>query len=306
MEKTLDDVILLFDKKKGVTSFGAIEEVRRLLRVERIGHSGTLDRSASGLLVICTGRATKLTRYFLESDKSYTGVIKLGLVTDTCDGDGEIIERRECPPPEESAIRSAEIAFTGELLQRPPRYSAIKISGKRASDRARAGEDVEIESRRVRINSLRLSNYDAVASTLRVDINCSKGTYVRSLARDIGEYLGTGAYLADLRRVGSGAFSVDDAVSLEEMVDYLAGGTIEKRFSYSPLEALSHLGRIILRDGVEQRVKNGAAFTSGDVLSVELRKGVPSTVLDSRKNLIAIAELDADNWSVRYLNVFNW
>ncbi len=306
MEKTLSDVILLFDKKKGITSFRAIEEVRRILGVERIGHSGTLDKSASGLLVICTGRATKLTRYFLVNDKRYIGVIQLGVITDTCDGEGEIIERRQCPPLEESALRSIERAFTGEILQKPPRYSAVKISGKRASDRARAGEDVEIKTRRVRIDSLRLSRYDAAKSTLRVEVDCSKGTYIRSLARDIGEYLGTGAHLADLRRIGSGAFSVEEAVTIEELADFPAGGRIGKKFIYTPLEGLSHLGMVIVREGVEQRVRNGAAFTAGEVLSLELRGGEPSAVLDSQKNLIAIAELDPDNWSVRYLNVFNW
>ncbi len=298
--------MLLFDKPKGKTSYRAIEEVQRLLGIKKIGHSGTLDKSASGLLIICTGLATKLTRFFLDSDKRYIGIIKLGIITDTGDQEGVVTETRDTGNLADLPVNSIRDRFLGEIEQMPPEYSALKIRGRRASDIMRNGEQVSLKTRKVSIRELNIMDFDPVHATLTIDVHCSKGTYIRALARDIGEFLGTGAYLLDLRRTEAGGFRVDDALSLEEIERVVSGAEIDKKYIYKPVDALSHLGRITIKDESLKRVKNGADFSREDVVSIEGGPDGPFVITDGRKNLIAIANVDVDNWSITYLNVFNW
>jgi tRNA pseudouridine55 synthase len=297
------DAVLLLDKEKGQTSFSAIEEARRLLGARKAGHSGTLDKAATGLLVVCTGSMTRLTQYFLEGDKRYTGVIRLGVTTDTCDAEGEITATADLGGIDEERILSVAKRFTGRLRQVPPTYSALKIKGRRASDLAREGKEVELAARDVVVKELLVLDIDLGRRTLTVDVLCSKGTYIRSLARDIGESLGTGAHLAELRRTASGGFSVEDAATLGEMREYLSGSPAGKRFLLSPEQALVDFGRIVVADGAVKKVNNGAFFGESDIVSLEGRS--PFIILDGRKNCIAIANVDTDNWSVEYRNVFN-
>lgn len=299
------DAVLLFDKKKGLTSFSAISEVKRLLGIKKIGHSGTLDKSASGLLVIGTGRATKLAKFFLDEDKRYTGIIQLGVITDTCDCEGKVLERRDCAKITEEQILKIKNAFTGELNQTPPHFSALKIKGQRASDIARSGGKVSLEPRRINIRELNIIDIDLVNAEVAVDVVCSKGTYIRSLALDIGNFLGTGAYLKELRRTRSGHFKVNDAVTIDELDDFLKGGTVLKRFLYSPLEALSNFGKIVINGNSLSKIFNGAIFQRSDTISMENTGDGTYLITDEKKNLIAIADIEVDNWSIRYLNVFN-
>jgi tRNA pseudouridine55 synthase len=303
--KKFQDAVLLFDKSKGITSYRAIEEVQRLLGINKVGHSGTLDKSASGLLVICTGLATKLTRYFLDSDKRYTGKIKLGVTTDTDDEEGAVVETREVRGIDGALAAEIEGRFSGEIEQVPPRYSALKISGRRASDRVRDGEAVVIKPRRVAIRELKVVEADPAAHLLSIEVLCSKGTYIRSLARDIGSFLGTGAFLQDLRRTGSGAFSVEDAVTIGELTAAAAGENVAKRFLYDPVDSLPDFGRIEVKDAALKKVRNGADFGRDDIVRIDARGESPFIIIDGGKNLIAIASIDVDNWSIRYLNVFN-
>ncbi|MCU0843763.1 MAG: tRNA pseudouridine(55) synthase TruB [Spirochaetes bacterium] len=297
------NAVLLLDKEKGRTSFSAIEEVRRLFGAGKAGHSGTIDKAATGLLVVCTGSVTGLTRYFLEGDKRYTGVVRLGVTTDTCDAEGEVTAVESINGIDESRIHTIIERFSGEISQMPPLYSALKIKGKRASDLARQGRSVELAARNVVIRELNILDVNLERGTLTVDVLCSKGTYIRSLARDIGEFLGTGAHLAELRRTASGHFSVSDAATIGEMREYLCGIRSDGHFILAPEEALKDFGRIVVGEAALKRVNNGAFFPRGDIVSMEGES--PFIILDGHKNCIAIADVDTDNWSVVYRNVFN-
>ncbi|HSV98003.1 MAG TPA: tRNA pseudouridine(55) synthase TruB [Spirochaetota bacterium] len=297
------DAVLLLDKEKGRTSFSAIEEVRRLFGAGKAGHSGTIDKAATGLLVVCTGAVTRLTQYFLEGDKRYTGVIRLGVETDTCDAEGEVTAVGSIDGIDESRVRAITERFSGKISQMPPLYSALKIKGKRASDLVRQGRSVELAARNVVIRELNILEVDMGRGMLTVDVLCSKGTYIRSLARDIGEFLGTGAHLAELRRTASGHFSVSDAATIGEMREYLSGTRSDRRFLLTPEQALKDFGRMVVSATAVKRVSNGAFFARGDVMSMEGES--PFIILDGHKNCIAIANVDTDNWSVVYRNVFS-
>ncbi|MEP7216707.1 MAG: tRNA pseudouridine(55) synthase TruB, partial [Anaerolineaceae bacterium] len=190
------DGILIIDKPAGWTSHDVVAKTRRITRQRRIGHTGTLDPMATGVLVLCLGRATRLVEYMTRHDKHYVGEITLGVTTDTDDAEGDELELKNVPELTEADLRRLEAAFIGDLQQRPPAYSAIKIDGKRAYALARAGAVVELRSRPVVVHELRLD--PIAADRLRVEVRCGPGTYVRSIARDIGELVGSGAHLSAL------------------------------------------------------------------------------------------------------------
>lgn len=204
--------ILLVDKPSGWTSHDVVARVRRLAGQRRIGHTGTLDPSATGLLVLCLGRATRLAEYMSGHSKRYVGRIVLGATTDTDDAEGTVLARRPVPAIGDAQLRELERRFSGRLSQVPPQYSAVKVAGRRAHMEARQGRTVALAARVVTIERLALApgGRDAIA----VDVTCSAGTYVRSLARDIGEALGCGAHLAGLRRLAAGPFRVEAASTL--------------------------------------------------------------------------------------------
>jgi len=297
--------ILLIDKPVGHTSSDTVNELKRILKIKKIGHSGTLDKSASGLLVVCTGWATKLTRYFLESDKRYIGTVKLGIVTDTCDSDGNILESNIVQGLNAESIRKITAEFMGEISQFPPIYSALKIRGRRASDIARKGDLPVLDGRKINIKKLDILKIDLDNSKLTIDVTCSKGTYIRALARDIGEFLGTGAYLESLRRVASGNFIIENAATIDEVREFVIGNAVEKNFTLRPEEALSYFSSIVLKNIVRKQVFNGAFFNRDDIISIDAKAGNTFIILDEEKNLIAIADIDIDNWMIKYLNVFN-
>ncbi|MDY6933591.1 MAG: tRNA pseudouridine(55) synthase TruB [Spirochaetota bacterium] len=299
------DSVLLIDKSVGKTSYQTISELKRLLKIQKAGHSGTLDKFASGLLVVCTGWTTRLANQFLNSDKRYIGEVRLGIVTDTYDIEGKIIERQDCTGLSYDRILQIKKRFTGEMLQLPPKYSAIKIGGRRASDLAREGREVELKERKIFIKELNIQKFDLDNSIITIDVLCSKGTYIRSLAKDIGEFLGTGAYLQSLRRVASGSFSVENAVTLSQLTEHVEGNIIDKTFHYNPVEALSGLSSIIVKDSIRHRIINGAYFRRGDVIEINNREDNPFMILDENKNLIAIADIDISNWKIEYKSVFN-
>lgn len=299
----LDNAVLLLDKPAGITSFDTISQVKRIARIRKIGHSGTLDKFASGLLVICTGQATRLTRYFLESDKRYTGTIKLGMATDTCDITGETVSTNGLQGLDRERVRAAMAGFVGESVQVPPEYSSLKIGGERASDRVRRGEKVVLEGRNVRIYMADITAMDLAQGTVDFDIACSKGTYIRSIARDLGEILGTGGCLSSLRRIESGKFNVRDAASREDVEAYVSGKG-DAFFAVDPAEALSGFGRIVLNSTGAARVLNGAFFLKEDALAMDKGDGEIYVIFDSSSEMIAIAELNMDSWRIDYHAVF--
>jgi tRNA pseudouridine55 synthase len=210
--------VLLLDKPAGVTSNRALQIARRLLNAQKAGHTGTLDPMATGLLPVMLGEATKFSADLLDADKAYRATVRLGVTTTTGDAEGEVVERRPVPVFDAAVIEDALAAFTGTIEQVPPMHSALKRGGRPLYELARAGVEVERSARAVRIERLRL--VEAAADTLVLDVECSKGTYVRVLAEDLGRALGCGAHLAALRRTRVGPLELDDAVSvaaLEEM-----------------------------------------------------------------------------------------
>lgn len=300
----MNNAVVLLDKPAGRTSFDVIKDLRRYGNVKKMGHSGTLDKFASGLLVVCTGKFTKLTQYFLESDKRYTGTIQFGIETDTCDITGEVVSERDFSLINEEKIIEAVSFLKETVLQVPPGYSALKIKGKRASDRIRNGEEVVLKPRSVKIFNFDITAVNLEQGILEFDISCSKGTYIRSIARDLGKALGTGACLAALRRVESGDFNVSNAISPDLIAEYMKG-EMEPFFVIEPQVALKNFGRLLLDSNGAERVSNGAYFMRESVKKMEINHCNKVLVLDEKENLIAIAEIDVDKWLISYDSVFN-
>ena len=209
--------ILLLDKPAGLTSNAALSRVKRILGIKKAGHTGALDPMATGLLPLCFGQATKVSQFLLESDKQYLADIRLGRTTISGDADGEVIDEREVPVLTREQIEAVLEPFRGPIEQIPPMVSALKHKGKRLHELARAGIEVERKPRSVIIHRLDLLDFDQNRLTVRVA--CSKGTYIRSLAMDIGETIGCGAHLSALRRERSGPFSLEKAISLDALSD---------------------------------------------------------------------------------------
>lgn len=210
--------LLLVDKDPGMTSHDVVSRARRLLGTRAVGHAGTLDPMATGLLILLVGNATRLSEYVLGEDKVYRATIKLGERTNTDDADGVVIERRPVRVADGDLARARE-AFLGEIMQVPPQFSAISKDGVRAYALARQGEAIALDARRVTIHALDWrANRDAAGGmSLDARVACSSGTYIRALARDVGEMLGCGAHLAALRRERIGGFSIDDAARLADL-----------------------------------------------------------------------------------------
>jgi tRNA pseudouridine55 synthase len=208
--------VLLLDKPVGLSSNDALQKAKRLFRAEKAGHTGTLDPLASGLLPLCFGAATKFSQVSLDADKAYRATLQLGVTTTTGDAEGEVLQRRPVSS-DRIAIEAACARSTGEIEQVPPMHSALKKDGKALYEYARAGIEVEREARRVTIH--RIDIVDWHDDVLVLDVRCSKGTYVRTLAEDIGEALGCGAHLSALRRTASGPMSLESAVTLEQLAE---------------------------------------------------------------------------------------
>lgn len=210
------DGVLLIDKPTDHTSHDVVARVRGILKMKRVGHAGTLDPMATGLLVVLLGKATKLSQYLMSVDKCYTGAVTLGKITNTQDAEGEVMETRPVPVFSEEQIRAALRGMVGDQYQTPPMFSAIKIKGQPLYKAARAGEEIEREPRFIRVKRFDLTRWSP-PDTLEFVVDCTKGTYVRTLAHDLGQKLGCGAHLGALRRVSSGQLHVDRAVTLEAL-----------------------------------------------------------------------------------------
>lgn len=208
--------LILLNKPEGITSFGAVARIKRLAGEKRVGHTGTLDPMATGVLPVLLGKATALSGLLLDADKRYTAAVKLGVTTDTDDITGNIISEKRVAVTAEQ-LQNVLCAFRGKIMQKPPIYSALKKDGVRLYKLAREGKSPEIESREVEIFSLDLISPLNSDNVFEIDVHVSKGTYIRSLARDIGEYLGCGACLTALKRTYTGGFSLDECVSLDEL-----------------------------------------------------------------------------------------
>ena len=252
--------LLLLNKPKGITSFGAVSRIKRIANEKRVGHTGTLDPDATGVLPILLGRATALSSLMLDADKRYIATVKLGITTDTDDISGNIISQKNVSVTSED-LSSALEHFTGKITQTPPIYSAIKKDGVRLYKLAREGKTAEIPSREVEIFEIKLLNALDENNEFIIETHVSKGTYIRSLARDIGEYLGCGATLTKLSRTASSGFLSEDCVGLDALSEENIG-----KYILSEEKAVEHLPVI------EVTEKQAVRFTNGGQLSFERLK----------------------------------
>ncbi|MEZ5276353.1 MAG: tRNA pseudouridine(55) synthase TruB [Opitutaceae bacterium] len=207
--------VLLVDKPTGVTSHDVVARARRIFRMKKIGHAGTLDPMATGLLILLIGRATRLSQYLMSLDKVYEGSITLGVTTNSHDADGEVLSTRPVPDLDEETMRAHLQSFVGDQYQTPPMFSAIKKDGVPLYKLARKGKEIEREPRFVRVSAFELLRMET--PVLEVRVKCSKGTYVRTLAHDLGEKIGCGAHLSALRRTASDRFRIEQAHTIAEL-----------------------------------------------------------------------------------------
>ena len=227
----------VIDKPAGLTSHACVARIRRVLGTRRVGHGGTLDPAVTGVLPIAVGQATRLLPY-LPGDKTYRGVIQLGVTTGTDDLQGEVMSRKPLPELNRISLEQALSAFRGNIRQRPPQVSAVHVDGERAHARARRGEVMDLPARTVTLHRLELLNWNPAQAQLEVEVHCTAGTYIRSLARDLGEALGCGGALAQLRRIQALGFSADQAVPLPEAPEQVGTGSLTL---LRPELALPHL-----------------------------------------------------------------
>ena len=283
--------ILLIDKPEGITSAKALAKVKHKLGIEKIGHAGTLDPMATGLLVCLLGRATKCARFAEDGQKTYSGRILFGRTTDTDDVTGTTIATSTAIP-NFTAIIGASKSFLGDISQLPPQYSALKVNGERAYDRARRGETTELKFRDVKIGSFELSETERVEE-VSFRIACSPGTYIRSIARDLGEKLGCGGSLSSLRRDGSHAFSVLNAKKIEEveLSDVIAWDSL---FPNTP--------RISIQDVASQKIYGGDQRDLNLILSGRANELSTSAtalyVSESNSQCLGVLVKENDHWIV--------
>ncbi|RQS61884.1 tRNA pseudouridine(55) synthase TruB [Burkholderia sp. Bp8963] len=274
------DGVLLLDKPVGLSSNDALIRAKRLYLAKKAGHTGTLDPLASGLLPLCFGEATKFSQDLLEADKTYEATMRLGVRTATGDAEGDVLDTRpvEC---DRAAVEAALVQFTGEIVQVPPMYSALKRDGKPLYEYARAGQTVEREGRNVTIHLLKLLACELPDVTFRV--TCSKGTYVRTLAEDLGEVLGCGAHLTMLRRTGVGALTLEHAVTLDALSD---ADESARDAWLQPVDALlSTFPMVRLDDACAKRFLHGQRLKLSELAHIDAGEGERVRVYDATRLL---------------------
>ena len=281
---------IIIDKPAGITSHDVVSRVRRILGTRKVGHTGTLDPFATGVLPIAVNDGTKAIPFLDEGFKCYDALMRLGVVTDTLDMTGKVLREADCSAVDRSSLETAMTRFTGVISQVPPMFSAIKRDGQPLYKLARQGQDVERAARRVEIRSLELLSFAPPFVELRV--RCSRGTYIRSLADDIGADLGCGAALQELRRTASGPFDISTALSLEALEAAVSGASMADLF-LSPYEALNHLVDIPLTDTGLFKVKRGISPAWEDTavpMPLDCHEPILAR-LSCEKTLIAVAQL---------------
>ncbi len=305
--------ILLFNKRSGITSYSALEELNQVLKVRKMGHCGTLDNFASGLLLICTGQALKIVQLLENLDKEYLAKIRLGMSTDTYDLQGRTLSSLSNLNLDEKRVRKVIDSFKGQIWQAPPPYSALKFQGRRLSDYARAGNPITKEPRKVRINSIEILKLFLPFVDLR--ICCSKGTYIRSLAHDIGSKLNCGAHLTSLTRVRIGPFKLQNALDIEKirrnstpskLQDFLI--PIEKAISFLPGIKVTEKFAAKIKNGPDLKVKDISSvekeFSAGDTLCLKNDSDQIIALVKALKSSEELARLEKNEKMAEYMRVF--
>jgi len=276
------DGILILNKPRGLTSHDVVNRVRRATKIRQVGHAGTLDPMATGVLVVCLGQATRISEYLLGHDKAYRATIRLGVETNTYDADGEIVATRDVNLGR-AEVERALAKFVGEIQQVPPMYSAIKREGQKLYELARQGIEIERTARSVIIHSIELLGYQAPEAT--IEVRCSAGTYIRSIAHDLGAVLGTGGHLIELTRTAAGPFTIDQAIPLDA---FEAAARAEQwPMHLHPIdEALSDWPLVVISESDRRRALNGAP-----IFTLKLA-GTRCRAHDEHGNLIALLVFD--------------
>jgi tRNA pseudouridine55 synthase len=286
--------VVVVNKPSGPTSFDVVRRVKGLFKVKRCGHTGTLDPTATGVLPICVGDATKVAGFIADGEKEYEATVRFGEITDTQDAAGRVLETRPVEGLREDKTREALSGFVGLVLQTPPMYSARKVEGKRLYELARAGEEVEREARTVHIEEARLTSFDP--PDCRIFVRCSKGTYLRTLAHDLGERLGFGAHLRDLRRLRVGPFGIEEAVGLDLLMTAAKTSREELQRHLLPVaRALDGLAELRLDPQLSRRVAHGHAPGPADLSRLRappFARGRRVRLVDPEGKVLAVAESD--------------
>ncbi len=287
------DAVLVVDKPAGPTSHDVVARVRRAVGHSRVGHTGTLDPAATGVLVLCLGRATKLVRFLQAGTKTYAARIRLGVTTDTQDAEGVVVATADASHLDEHTVCDALTAFQGRIWQVPPMVSAVKVDGERLHTRARRGETVERTARQVHVGSLVMDGFvPGPVAEVSVLLTCSAGTYVRTIAHDVGEALGVGGSLASLRRVANGPFTVDEAITLPS-IDQGGAAAVEAA-SMDVVTAVARTLEVVevTDDEVARRITHGGSGPAlGHDRTVALLRPAAAA---GASQLLAIARHDAD------------
>lgn len=271
--------VLNINKPLGITSFDVVRQIKRISKEKKVGHGGTLDPEASGVLPVCLGRATKAIDFIMEDTKDYIAGIKLGVVTDTYDREGKILRESDITSTDKEIIATIE-KFVGNIQQVPPMYSALKQNGKKLYELAREGIEVYREPRNITIHSIDILSLESPMISIRV--RCSKGTYIRSLCYDIGEELGCGAMMWSLERAGTGPFTVENSVKLEELNednirDYII--PLEKVFENFP--------KLVVNEKFEKLISNGVAIKDRALLN-QIKNNCNYAVYNGKDTLIGV------------------
>lgn len=294
--------ILNIYKEQGYTSHDVVACLRKITGQKKIGHTGTLDPDATGVLPVCLGRATKLCDMLTDRDKTYEAVLLLGRTTDTQDVSGKILEEHSTEELQEDAVKECILGFAGEYDQIPPMYSAVKVNGRKLYELAREGKTIERKSRRVQIHEIRIIEMEL--PRVRMEITCSKGTYIRTLCSDIGDRLGTGGCMENLIRTRVGRFDIRDSVRLDEARDQAEQGRIEALVI--PLEEMfSDLKAVVLDEEHVYLAYNGNSFQERDLAGPSsCGHGETCRVYDKEGRFIAVYQYDDRKRQFRIVKMF--
>ena len=296
------DGIIIADKESGPSSFRVVEGIKNLIKVKKAGHAGTLDPFATGVLVVLLNQGTKLFPFLMSQDKVYRAALRLGIETDTQDLTGRIIKRKGIGSLKRETIKHKTLQFIGTIKQVPPPYSAVHHNGKRAYELARNGVPVDLQEREVRVDYIEILSMDL--PTVWIEVGCSSGTYIRTLAADLGRSLGTVAHLTSLRRIKSGSFLVDNAFTVTQIAQHLSNNTVDKVIM--PLkDALKGMMEAEIPDTLARRIRNGHKPHRGEVFWENTPSYNPGDYLKvvMGEELVAILKGASNGYNI--IRVFN-
>ena len=297
--------VLNIYKEKGYTSHDVVARLRRIVGQKKIGHTGTLDPEAEGVLPVCLGKATKLCDLLTDKDKTYEAVLLLGISTDTQDTTGKILEEKNTADLREEAVREVVLSFEGEYDRIPPMFSALKVGGKKLYELARDGKEVERKPRHVQIYRIRILQIDL--PRVRMEVTCSKGTYIRTLCHDIGEKLGCGGCMESLLRTRVERFGVAESLRISEVEQLMDEGTLQEHMIKVD-EMFPDYQKVYLTPEASAAVRNGNSFRLGDVIWISELSGFQNAervrVYDEERNFIAVYEFEKENQLFKIVKMF--